>query len=212
MVEMLYQGHGSYRFVLGDNTVVYVDPFAGDDYDLPADLILSMHEHFDHVAFDKMPHAPGCTIIRAADLHPSIDDYGESFETHGVVVTAFQAYNAHHPKAECVGYLIDFLNDKIRFYASGDTSTTEDMESGLLAEMNIDYAVFPCDGFYNMDRVEASRCAALVGARHSIPVHMVPMDNPNDPSQLFDRARAEEFQAKGRIILEPGEELALVQS
>lgn len=206
---MLYQGHGSYRFVLSDGTVVYVDPFAGCGYDLPADLILSTHEHFDHVGFDKMPHAEGCTIIRAKDLHPAPGDYSETFETHGVLVTAFQAYNANHNIDECVGYLIDFLPDKIRFYASGDTSTTEDMESGLLAELDIDYAVFPCDGFYNMDREEASRCAELVGARHSIPVHMVPMDNPNDPAQLFDRARAEEFQAAGRIILEPGQTLQL---
>ncbi len=210
MTKMLYQGHGSYRFVLNDGTVVYVDPFAGDGYDLPADLILSTHEHFDHTGFEKMPHAPGCTIIRAKDLHPSIDDYSESLESHGVYITSVQAYNSNHPKAECVGYLLDF--DNVRFYASGDTSATEDMESGFLADMYIDYAVFPCDGLYNMDRAEASRCAALVKARHSIPIHMVPMSDPTNPSQLFDRTRAEEFQAPGRIILAPGEELELVHS
>lgn len=206
MAEMLYQGHGSYRFVLNDGTVVYVDPFAGEGYDLPADLILSTHEHFDHVAFDNMPHAEGCTIIRAADAQPSPGDY-KIFEVSGVGVRAVQAYNVNHPKDECVGYILSF--DNISFYASGDTSATDNMESGLLASMEIDYAVFPCDGFYNMDRAEASRCASLVKARHSIPIHMVPMDNPADPSQLFDRTRAEEFQASGRIILEPGQTLAL---
>lgn len=210
MATMLYQGHGSYRFVLNDGTVVYVDPFAGDGYDLPADLILSTHEHFDHTGFDKMPHAPGCTIIRAKDALPAPGDYVESFESHGVMITPFEAYNANHSIDECVGYLLDF--DGVRFYVSGDTSTTNDMESGLLKDLSIDYAVFPCDGFYNMDRTEASHCAALVGARHSIPVHMVPMDNPEDPTQLFDRTRAEEFQADGRIILEPGEELVLEPS
>ena len=206
MTQMLYQGHGSYRFVLNDGSVVYVDPFAGEGYDLSANLILSTHEHFDHVAFDKMPHAEQCTIIRAADLHPAPGVY-KSAQLHGVTITTVQACNANHPIDECVGYVLSF--DDISFYASGDTSTTEDMKSGKLAEMAIDYAVFPCDGFYNMDRAEASECARMVAARHSIPVHMVPMDNPEDPSQLFDRTRAEEFQAAGRIILQPGQTLEL---
>ncbi|MBQ9021871.1 MAG: MBL fold metallo-hydrolase [Eggerthellaceae bacterium] len=208
MATMLYQGHGSYRFVLDDATVIYVDPFAGEGYNLPADLILSTHEHFDHTAFDKMPHAPNCSIIRAADLHPSPSVY-DTREDHGVVITAVQAYNDNHSVDECVGYLLYF--DGITFYASGDTSCTDDMESGRLKMLDIDYAVFPCDGFYNMDRVEASRCAELVGAKHSIPIHMVPMDNPSNPSQLFDARRAEEFHAEGRIILAAGESIVLVK-
>jgi len=48
MATMYYQGHGSYRFTLGDGRVVYVDPFAGDGYDVPADLILVTHGHGDH--------------------------------------------------------------------------------------------------------------------------------------------------------------------
>ena len=75
MAKMLYQGHGSYRFTLDDGTVVYVDPFAGEGYDLPADLILVTHEHFDHNQIDKMPHAAGCEIIRAVDVHPVPDAY-----------------------------------------------------------------------------------------------------------------------------------------
>ena len=206
MAQMLYQGHGSYRFVLDDGTVVYVDPFAGKGYDMPANLILSTHEHFDHIGFDRMPHAADCAIIRAADLHPAPNDYRNT-QVHGVGITAVQACNKNHPIDECVGYLLSF--DGVTFYASGDTDATEDMESGKLAAAAIDYAVFPCDGFYNMDRAEASRCASLVGARHSIPVHMVPMDDPTGSSKLFDAKRAKEFKASGRIILEPGQTLDL---
>ena len=206
MAQMLYQGHGSYRFLLNDGTVVYVDPFVGDGYDLPANLILVTHEHFDHTQVQKMPHASGCTIIRARDVHPTPSDY-LSIESHGVRITAVQAYNKNHPVNECVGFVLEF--DGITFYASGDTSTTEDMSSGKLKALGIDYAVFPGDGFYNMDVAEASSCAALVGARHSIPVHLVPMSNPDDPSQLFSRERAEAFKAPGRIIVEPGETLEL---
>ena len=206
MAKMLYQGHGSYRFTLDDGTVVYVDPFAGEGYDRPADLILVTHEHFDHNQVDKMPHASGCTIVRAADVHPSPDEY-LTLESHGVRITAVQAYNKNHPVDKCVGMLLEL--DGVTFYASGDTSMTDDMRSGKLAEAAVDYAVFPGDGFYNMDVAEASECAKLVAARHSIPVHLVPMDNPSDPSQLFSRERAEAFKAPGRIIVTLGETLDL---
>jgi len=206
MAKMLYQGHGSYRFVLDDGTVVYVDPFAGAGYDLPADLILVTHEHIDHNQVDKMPHAPGCEIIRAADAHPAPEQY-LTLESHGVRATAVQACNKNHPIDQCVGFVLEF--DGITFYASGDTSMTDDMRSGKLAALGIDYAVFPGDGFYNMDVAEAAECAKLVGARHSIPVHLVPMDDPSDPAQLFDRPRAEAFVCPGRIIVESGETLDL---
>ena len=206
MAKMLYQGHGSYRFTLDDGTVVFVDPFVGTGYDVPADLVLVTHEHFDHNQVEKMPHAPGCAVVRAADLLPAPGDY-RTVGSHGVRITAVQACNKNHPIDQCVGMLLEF--DGITFYAAGDTSMTDDMRSGKLAAAGIDYAVFPGDGFYNMDVAEAGECAKLVGARHSIPVHLVPMSDPKDPSQLFIRERAEAFHAPGRIILEPGDELEL---
>ena len=40
MAKLLYQGHGSMRLISEGGTVVYIDPFAGEGYDRPADLIL----------------------------------------------------------------------------------------------------------------------------------------------------------------------------
>ncbi len=48
MAKLLYQGHSSLRIVTDSGTVVYIDPFAGEGYNLPADLVLVTHEHFDH--------------------------------------------------------------------------------------------------------------------------------------------------------------------
>lgn len=206
MAKMLYQGHGSYRFTLDDGTVVYVDPFAGEGYDVPADLVVVTHEHFDHNQVDKMPHAQGCEVIRARQFQPAPGDY-LARESHGVQIVPVQAYNKNHPVDDCVGLVLTL--DGVTFYASGDTSTTVDMSCGKLAKMKLDYAALPCDGFYNMDVDEASECARLIAARHSIPVHMVPMNNPEDPSQLFSRERAEQFQGPGRVIVEPGQEIEL---
>lgn len=204
MTRMLYQGHGSYRFTLNDGTVIYVDPFAGEGYDAPADLILVTHEHPDHTCIDKMPHAKGCAILRAADF--LAEGTRKSLESHGVTMQSVLADNENHPPKECVGIVLGM--DGLLFYASGDTSITDDMRSGKLAAMNLDYAAFPCDGYYNMGPDEASRAAALVKARHSIPVHLVPVHDVGNPT-IFSRSTAEAFQADGRIILEPGDELDL---
>ena len=56
-----------------------------------------------------------------------------------------------------------------------------------------------------MDVSEAAECARTIGAKHTIPYHMVPSDNPDG----FDMSVAESFDATGRIILRPGEELVL---
>ena len=49
---LLYQGHGSLRIQTADDKVIYVDPYAGEGYDLPADVILITHGHFDHTQTD----------------------------------------------------------------------------------------------------------------------------------------------------------------
>ena len=64
-----------------------------------------------------------------------------------------------------------------------------------------------CDGAFNMDTAEASQCAALVGAAHSIPYHT--KASPADPA--FDLEKAMEFQAEGRLLVNMGQEIVLVR-
>ncbi|NPV80548.1 MAG: hypothetical protein HPY52_09790 [Firmicutes bacterium] len=56
---MKYLGHASVRIRTAQNTVIYIDPFAGDDYGGPADLILVTHDHGDHNRVDKVAKKPG---------------------------------------------------------------------------------------------------------------------------------------------------------
>lgn len=58
-----------------------------------------------------------------------------------------------------------------------------------------------------MDADEASECAKLVGAKHNIPVHEIPIDSADATVAEYDEAKLEAFQAPGRIILVPGAEL-----
>lgn len=196
MAKLLYQGHGSYRITAADQTVIYVDPFAGEGYGMPADLILVTHQHSDHNRTDLPAKKADCRIITEKDALKG-GKYN-TFQTKGITVEAVEAYNKNHNKNACVGYLITV--DGVTVYASGDTSTTEQMKT--FAARNIDYALLPADGIYNMDLKEASACGDLISAKHTIPIHL-------KPGALFDRKSAEQFTGKNRLIVEPGEEISL---
>ena len=197
--KLLYQGHGSLRIVTPEGKVIYIDPYAGEGYDLPADLILVSHGHPDHTAVDLIQNrAADCQIIRNTDA--LVNGEYRTFSLGYATVEPVQAgNNKNHDIRECVGWLVT-LSDGISIYATGDTSTTEQMAE--LGGRNIDYAFFVCDGKFNMDLEEASACAALVNAKHSIPYHMA-------PGQLFDAERAQRFEGPGKMIVAAGEEITL---
>lgn len=198
---LLYQGHGSIRIVTAEGKTVYIDPFMGDGYDVPADLILITHGHYDHTQTQliKTKNADCKTISQTEALKGGTH---QSFDFGFVKVDAVEAgYNKNHNVKECVGYILTFGNG-VKLYVSGDTSKTKDMDT--FASKKLDYAFFCCDGVYNMDMAEAIECAKTVGAKHSIPYHMVPANGNG-----FDRSVAEKFDVEGRIILAPGDELVL---
>lgn len=47
-------GQASIRITTEEGRVIYIDPYAGNGYDLAADLILVTREHFDHNAVEKV--------------------------------------------------------------------------------------------------------------------------------------------------------------
>ena len=198
MAELLYQGHGSYRIRGGEGVVVYVDPYAGRGYDLKADIVLITHEHYDHNDLSLISLKPDGKVFRGRDMTDGVN-YA-SAEYKGVKIRAVPAYNRKHSVRECVGFIVEI--DGIKIYASGDTSRTDFMPE--LKKENIDYAFLPTDGIYNMDAVEASECAELIGAKHTVPVHTC-------PESLFDDSVAARFNCKNKLVLHPGEEIELLK-
>ncbi|WP_426348722.1 MBL fold metallo-hydrolase [Alloiococcus sp. CFN-8] len=197
MAKLLYQGHGSYRITADNGIVIYVDPFAGEGYDIPADIVLITHEHKDHNNLELITQKDHCTVLRSSDM--LIVGHYEKKIISGITIEAVPAYNKNHDRASCVGYVISI--DGIKVYGAGDTSLTEYMALMLSLE-EIDYALLPIDGVYNMDIPEAERCAEVINAKHTIPIHM-------KPGELFDKERADSFKGKNKLVVEPGEELNL---
>ncbi len=199
---LLYMGQASVRITTEEGRTIYIDPYAGaaEDYGEEADLILVTHAHYDHSMTDKVRNTkPDCRII----THKEAVRKGvhQTFELGYVRVEAVEAgYNDWHDVNECVGYVLTFKNGR-SVYVTGDTSMTKQMPE--LAQKQIDYAFYCCDGVFNMGLEEAAECAGLVGARHNIPYHMTTTASGNG----FDRKIAEQFRAPGRMIVEPGEEI-----
>ncbi len=192
MAELLYQGHASFRLTTGEGKVIYIDPYAGEGYDKEADLILVTHQHPDHNKIDLVPQSDGCVIFQNSD---AITDNGyKTLDFAGVHIEPVQAYNQNHDIKQCVGYLVT-VNGKTLYFA-GDTSKTDQMAE--LKDKNIEYAFLPIDGHFNMDIPEAVECAELIGAKHTVPIHM-------SPGKLFDRERAEQFVTPSALIVEAGE-------
>lgn len=192
MTTLLYQGHGSFRLESEGGTVAYIDPFAGEGYDLPADLVLVSHEHGDHNQVGLVQLKSNGKVLRAADFL-SGGSYG-SVQVNDVLVRSCAAYNKNHPKSACVGFVLCTGGKKL--YFACDTSETEEMKA--LADEHLDYAFLPIDGIYNMGAKEAAHCAKIIGAKQNVPVHM-------KPGELFSQEMAERFLADNRLILQPGQ-------
>lgn len=199
---LLYQGQASIRVVTDEGKVIYIDPYAGDSYDLSADLILVTHSHFDHSQIDKVKNRnEDCKIITYREAIRNGEHH--VFDLGYVTVEAVEAgYNSLHDVSDCVGYVLTFSNGK-SIYVTGDTSKTDQMAH--MNEMEIDYAFFCCDGVYNMGLEEAAECAELVGAKHNIPYHMT----TTTTGRQFDWELAEQFDVDNCLIVEDGEQIII---
>ncbi len=197
-----YFGRSSVKIRTASGFVIYIDPYAPGDYAEAADLVLVSHGHGDHNAVHLTSRKDSCVIVApegSAKGYRSKDiKEGQTLEVGSVKVQAVPAANKNHPRGSGVGYVLFF--DGLVLYFSGDSSYLAEFES--LRELNIDWALVCCDGFYNMDPAEATKVAEAVAARHVLPIH-------SSPQELFDRTNAEGVKGPDSTVLSPGESVVL---
>ena len=195
MPKLLFQGHSSYRITSDDGCVIYVDPYKGKGYDVPADMILITHQHHDHNKIHRCAQKEDCQII--TNVEALEGGAYNSFDIKGINILAVEACNKMHNPKECVGYIITI--DGVKIYSSGDTSKTAQMNS--FAALDLDYALFCGDGIFNMGPVEAAECAIIIGAKHNILIHLKPGESI--------RRKFKNWTAPNKLLVEPGEEIVL---
>jgi len=202
--ELTFYGRASVKLRTAGGIVVYIDPYRGD-YAEPADLVLVTHGHSDHNAVAMVTRKEGCVVAAppgavSAKIASRAVAEGQVFEAAGIEVEVVPAYNKNHARGESVGYVLSF--DGIVIYHSGDTDRIPEM--GALAKLKIDWALLCTDGAWNMGAAEAAACAALVGAKRSVPIHSSPAGLHSDAT-----AAAYAKAAAGAVVVPVGGSIAL---
>lgn len=198
MATLYYLGHATFRIKTNEGKVIYIDPFGGQPYmySLPADLVLITHEHYDHNELKLVPLKTGAKVIRSINALNN-GSYKE-FDINGIQIKAVPAYNSHHVKDECVGYIVSF--DGLKLYHAGDTDFIPEMRD--LNKENIDYALLPCDGFYTMPVDEFDKAIEAINPRFAVPMHThVGVD--------FDEDVVKGINTPNKLVIRPGEEIAI---
>lgn len=195
--SLAYFGRSSVRVTSATGLVVYIDPYAPGDYSAPADLVLVTHGHGDHNAVRLVTLKPDGVILAPAGAvsghtYQPVHE-GSVVRVGDATVRAVAAYNKNHDRASCVGYVVDMGG--LVVYHAGDTSYIPEMAS--LAGYGIDYALLPTDGYYNMDGLEAARCAEAVHARVAVAIH-------SSKDTLFSAANARKLSCAHALAPEPG--------
>lgn len=194
--SLTYIGHASVKLVSKDGIVVYIDSnYKDGDYTDEADIVLVTHSYDDHKPCTSVVYKADATTITWKEAHPSPDVY-EKFDIKGIEIEAVPASNMNHNIDMCVGYIITI--DGYKIYHAGDTSMLDTMAD--FAEKEIDFALYPIDGTYNMDAVEATEVANIVNAKYSIPIH------END---VGDTRKSDDFQPASRLVLEYGDTIII---
>jgi L-ascorbate metabolism protein UlaG (beta-lactamase superfamily) len=195
--SLKYIGHSFVKIKTIDGTVVYIDPYAVNEYADSADIVLVTHEHGDHNELSRVHQKSTCQVIRSANA--IISGVYQSFTIGNIKITAVAAYNSNHLKSQCVGYVVEF--DGIKLYHAGDTGNITEMAA--LASQNITYALLPMDGIYTMTPEQATQAADSIQAKHDIPIHTMP------PTDTYSDAIVARFTSSHKLIVRPGSTIEL---
>jgi L-ascorbate metabolism protein UlaG (beta-lactamase superfamily) len=227
-VEVHYLGHSAFS-IEHDGTKILVDPFltgnpkaTADAAEIEADAILVTHGHSDHLgdtaAIASRTGAPVAGIVEiAAEL---TEELGPDHVIHdpnlgGTIefdwgsaqwVPAWHTSTTARGAVSTPAGIVITIGGKT-IYHLGDTALFSDL--ALPGQRHsLDLALIPIGGHYTMDRHDAVRAAALVGAPQVVPIHY----NTFPPIETDAAAFAADVAIEGNAsvtVLDPGQSLEL---
>ena len=180
-------------------------PVPTDALTIEPDVLIFTHDHSDHYDHEtaelllgigrstKTVLAPRSAWEKArmlgGDHNYVLLDRGCEWTERGF---RFTSVGAVHSDPCAIGVVIHDLSDGRKFYVTGDTLYSHKILSELPEE--IDAIFLPINGSgNNMNKSDAERFAASVGARVAIPYHV----------GMMDELCPEIFELKSRLILTP---------
>jgi L-ascorbate metabolism protein UlaG (beta-lactamase superfamily) len=222
MPRVTWHGHATCTLETDDGTRIVIDPYFADN---PAcdvtvddvgdvDFILVSHGHFDHFG-DCIPLAKrtGATVISTFEIVSHCQANGVE-KGHGMNIGGGYDFPFGRVKltpaihtgsvggadgvyAACCGFLVHL--DGTRFYHSGDTALTRDLE--LLAPEEISVAMLPIGDNFTMGPKDAVRAVEMIRPKVVIPIHyntwdLIAQDPEEFRKAVSNRARVE--------VLKPG--------
>ena len=180
----------------GDGLVLYIDPW-GVTGEVPADVILITHAHFDHFRPDEIERIrkAGTRILAPADVAKELSGDvtsvapGEPHEVAGVRIQTVPAYNTveerldKHPKANnWVGYVLEL--GASTYYHAGDTDHLPELET-----VRTDVAFVPIGGTFTMDVRQAGCLVRAMSPRLAVPMHFgFVVGSPSDADAFVKEA------------------------
>lgn len=162
----------------GEGPVVYVDPWGVTD-DVPADVILITHAHYDHFQPREIERlrTASTRLVAPHDVAAALTgevtavEPGLALDVDGLKIETVPAYNTveerldMHPKANrWVGYIFEFSGQT--YYHAGDTDALPELES-----LETDVAMVPIGGTYTMDWQEAAGFVKAMQPGVAVPMH-----------------------------------------
>ncbi len=198
-LSITFLGHASLLIAFNGKNI-FIDPFGkvADYSSLPkADIILSTHEHFDHLDPQALAaiRTPETILIlnpagasQVANAIPMRN--GDKKTVSGLSIEAVPAYNLlhkredgqpYHPKGIGNGYILT-LGD-LRLYLAGDTENIPEMK-GL---KDIDIAFLPMNLPYTMTPEMVAEAAKRFKPRILYPYHF----GDTDTKKLLDLLKNE---------------------
>ena len=175
-MELTWYGHASIRIVTNEGTVIYIDPYAGEDawYDKSADIVLITHHHYDHLK-ETLLHkvAVDSTVVLSTSQvrarHNEVRPVwpGERHEIYKIKIMVVEAYNIgkpNHLKGEGLGFVLEI--DGKTIYIAGDTDFIPEMR-----KVKTDIVVLPVSGVYTMNARQAADVVLGMKPKVAIPYH-----------------------------------------